>query len=212
LRHDSSRLPLSAILAVLLSACDPGEPAPPDAGAAPPDVRGEVSGPPVSGVPWTVIRVIDDRSPIEDLTPGADLDLISLDDSSGNTLALGCVAAALRPSPVPFPAADPSHNDPARGTLGAIDGDETAGTGFVSLGGATLWCDTGVEIRANHHVVLFEVHRTSGRAATKNDSFSVDLCQTMDGPCLTAPLVEDIVITGPADDYVDITVYADVIE
>lgn len=210
MRSEHRRLASLSALALLLLGCDPGEPSPPDTTASSRDtVVAEVTGTPRPGVPWTVIRIIDDPSPNEDPTAGADIDFIALDDASGSTLALGCVTVALTPSPVPFPATDPADNDPASGTLGTVDGDATAGTGYVSLGGATLWCDTGVELDKGDHIVIFEVHTTSGRASAKNDSFSVDLCQTMQGPCLTDPLANDILVTGSADDFVDITIYPD---
>jgi hypothetical protein len=209
LRRDLCRLSGLLVFTVLLAACDPGEPGGADSGAATDDTGGASPDALPEG-PWTVVRILDDRTPNEDSTPGADIDSITLEDSSGNTRAVGCTTAVLDPSPVPFPATDAADNDPAGGTLDTADGDPVAGTGYVSLGGATLWCDTGVPIHKGNHIILFEIHRTSGRASAQNDAFSVDLCQTMSGPCLPAPLANDIVVTGPADDYVDITIYPDI--
>lgn len=131
----------------------------------------------------------------------ADIDRIVVEDANGTTVAQGCPGGVkLEPSPVPYPAQDPSDNAPEASLLSTLDGDATAGVGYLSLGGAALYCDTG-----KHHILVWEVHKTNTRPG-QNDSFSVDLCQTMQGPCLPARLVTDAMITGDQNDYLTVKV------
>jgi hypothetical protein len=186
--------------------CDPDGSKPPArdlaklSDAKPLDARAD------GGAPWTVVRILDPSAPKQDTTPGADIDKIVVEDANGTTLAEGCPAGAkLDPSPVPHPAQDPADNLPQSGTLGVLDGDATTGVGYVSLGGAALYCDTGKALRKGHAILIWEVHKTAARSG-QSDAFSVDLCQTMKGPCLQNRLATDVELNGDQNDHANIVV------
>jgi hypothetical protein len=158
---------------------------------------------------WTVIRIID-KSPPDDTTkntPGADIDKISVEDANGNTVACGCPTdVRLDPSPPMYPA-NPNawHNDvnDSRNDLCTQEAD--VNEGYVSLGGSNLWCDIGKPLKDGYHILVWEVHATATRPG-QNDPFSVDMCKTMDGPCLDHKLASDVELTGSESDHADIVI------
>jgi len=158
---------------------------------------------------WTVIRIIDMSPPLDVTknTPGADIDKISIEDANGTTVACGCPAdKKLDPYP-PTYEADPNawHNDVNDSRNNLCTQESDVNEGYVSLGGSILWCDTGKALKDGYHILIWEIHATSTRAG-QNDPFSVDMCKTMDGPCLDHKLATDVEITGDDSDHADIVI------
>jgi len=158
---------------------------------------------------WTVIRIID-KNPPDDATkntPGADIDKISVEDANGGTVACGCPAdMKLDPFPPSYEASPNAwHNDVNDSRNDVCTQDASVDTGYVSLGGSILWCDIGKPLKDGYHVLIWEIHKADTRPG-QNDPFSVDMCKTMNGPCLDHKLADDVSITGDESDFADIVI------
>jgi len=113
----------------------------------------ETSGEPRS---WRLLKLID-RSPMDETgMPGLDLDAIVL-SMDGEFLAAGCRATpVLYESDTEGLSEVNEHDDPASGTLSAVDGETSSG-GFISLASGVLTCELPVPIWTGTLVSVFDV-------------------------------------------------------